>query len=183
MFATDGYYVNQFTPVRDCSELGYRLSGYGLVVGSSATNIKGISVRGAALLPSDANTDQVTQLVSTCPVTTSMGTGRVRFPELNTDARSVSRAFANYQPSLYLDKNNNLVTIGSRVNGYDVITMQTCKNGPCSIVTHTEQLSYPGNIFYGLGEWNGPVGQEWPSKLIINVRVYHQLGLLEELVR
>jgi hypothetical protein len=98
------------------------------------------------------------------------------------DARFVSERFKSYNPSLYLNENNNLVTVGPKTNGYDVITMSTCSSTYCSLGSHGP-MSYPDNIFYGLGEWNGSVGQEWPSKLIINVRVYHQLGLLEELVR
>jgi hypothetical protein len=63
MFATGGYHVNQFEPVNDFSNLGTRYSGYGLAVEGSAATIENISVRGAALLPSGANTAQVTQIV------------------------------------------------------------------------------------------------------------------------
>jgi hypothetical protein len=181
MFATDKYYVNQYAPV-DRSNLDNSYAGYGLVVQGLATNIEDISVRGAAFLPPNTYTDQITQLVDNCPVTNTEGTGSLNPYIIFGDARFVSERFKSYNPSLYLDENNNLVTVGPKTDGYDVITMNTCSSRYCSLGI-PGPMSSPDNTFYGLGEWNGPVGQEWPSKLIINVRVYHQLGLLEELVR
>lgn len=129
---------------------------------------------GSAYLPEGTDTSKINQNSNGCGVYTDRGTGIFNFNEVNRNMLAASMEFSTYSPTLQLDANNQLTRIGATsVNSipYDVITFNTCSGGCSSLSTGT--LSVPDAIFEAIGNWNGPTGMTWPSKLIINVIYWH----------
>ncbi|KAI8068838.1 hypothetical protein BDF21DRAFT_425603, partial [Thamnidium elegans] len=150
----------------DCSDVKNNLNGYGLVVGGfyNGGNNK---VHGAIYLPAGTDTSTIQQLNNDCPIITDKGTGLVNFDQTYTNAVSASEKMSSLDPTHLLDNSGTLSRLSSSVGNFDIITMDTCKNG-CTILDG--QLSDPTNMLYGKGNWNGPQDMSWPEALIINVR-------------
>jgi hypothetical protein len=52
--------------------------------------------------------------------------GLSNFPKVQSEAVEVTQEFSMYHHSLYFDESGNLVHIGDKINGYNVITIDTC---------------------------------------------------------
>jgi hypothetical protein len=167
--------VNDLGPTSDCSNADPSFADYGLIVKDGISSSQ-ISVRGEVFLPNGTNPSMITQQISTCPVNNDGSTGLFNFDSVMNQTINVSRTFSTYQPSLYLDGSGNLITIGDKTNGYDVITMNTCNGRNCPL--YPGKMSDPSAFLFNGSTWNGPVSGQWPSKLIINVCVHHPLAYI-----
>ncbi|KAK4510118.1 BolA domain UV induced protein Uvi31 [Mucor velutinosus] len=125
-----------------------------------------VHVHGAAFLPDDANTDNIQQLDEACPVANDRGTDLMDFRLVQMNAILASIQFHLMEPTLHLSSDGTLTKIGYSSTGFGVITFGTCKT--CS---YADTFSSPDAIYYGIGNWNGPIGMSWSERLIINLPV------------
>lgn len=89
----------------------------------------------------------------------------MNFTQVQLNAIEASTQFALMTPTLQLDSDGNLKRIADKKYGYDVITF-----GSCDACDYSgANFSSPDAIYYGKGNWNGPIGMSWPTRLIINV--------------
>jgi hypothetical protein len=167
-------FANYLDSTSYCSNEELSFGGYALVVRyETGTTFDEASVRGEVFLPVGEDISKVSQQIPGCPVNNNMSTGLFDFDTVMAQATEVSTIFSAYQPSLYLDESGNLVTIGNKTNGYDVITMNTCNGGNCPL--YPERMSDPSSFLFNETTWNGPVSGQWPLKLIVNVCIYRPL--------
>lgn len=143
------------------------LEGYGLVVGGEV-DARDVHVHGAIFLPAGSDTSGIQKLDNACPLSTDKGTGVFSFDQAHDNAIYASRKFANFAPSLLLDAEGKLSSVGGQTEGFDVITFNNCNNQQCDL--HPGQMSDPRAMLFGQGNWNGPRDMSFPSKLILNVR-------------
>lgn len=88
----------------------------------------------------------------------------MNFTQVQLNAIATSQQLSLLPPTLQLNSEGQLTRIGSNNFGYDVITF-----GSCSTCSYPEGFSSPDAIYFGQGNWNGPQGMAWPSRLFINV--------------
>lgn len=145
------------------------MDGYGLVLGSSNAkdNYDDIHVHGAVYLPENANVGNVTEQGSGCSTSNTKGTGVFNFDKIQTNAIAASEQFSLVPPTLHLSSEGVLTRIADTILDYDVITFGTCNE-----CTYDSGFSSPDAIYFGIGNWNGPQGMSWPSRLIINVSLH-----------
>lgn len=155
----------------DCSDIRNNLNGYGLVVGRFY-NGGNNTVHGAIFLPEGTDTSSIQQLNDDCPIYTDKGTGLLDFDQTYTNAVYASKKFSSLPPTLLLTSKDTLHTLSNPAGDFQVITMNTCEYG-CAF--YEEQLSYPVNMLYGDGNWNGPQGMSWPKTLIVNIRFIRKI--------
>lgn len=153
----------------NCSDVVNNFNGYGLIVGveDAAVKYSDVHVHGAVFLPDGSNRENIQELDGGCSVYNNRGTGLMNFTQVQLNAIEASQQFALMKPTLQLDSGGNLKRIGSNLHGYDVITF-----GSCSDCSYDTNFSSPAAIYYGQGNWNGPMGMSWPTRLIINVGDY-----------
>jgi hypothetical protein len=171
----DSFFIDVLGPTSDCSNVDSSFAGYSLIV-RDPMSPDPIAVRGEVFLPNGGDTSVVTEQISTCHVNNDGNTGLFNFDSVMNQAIVVSRTFSTYKPSLYLDESGDLVTIGDKTSGYDVITMNTCNNENCTL--YPGRMSDPSAFLFNETAWEGPVSGQWPLKLIINVCEYHPLDYI-----
>jgi len=88
----------------------------------------------------------------------------MNFTQVKLNAIEAAQQFALMSPTLHLSSDGTLTRLSESIIGYDVITF-----GSCTTCSYDSNFSSPDAIYYGQGNWNGPMGMSWPSKLIINV--------------
>lgn len=88
----------------------------------------------------------------------------MNFTQVKLNAIEAAQQFALMSPTLRLSSDGTLTRLSKNILGYDVITF-----GSCTTCSYDSNFSSPDAIYYGQGNWNGPMGMSWPSKLIINV--------------
>ncbi|KAK4518528.1 uncharacterized protein ATC70_008746 [Mucor velutinosus] len=152
----------------DCSDVVNRFDGYGLIVGREDPNFKysDVHVHGAVFLPDASERMDVEELDNACSVYNDRGTGLMNFTQVQLSSVAISQQFSLLPPTLHLSADGTLTRVGTNTYDYDVITFGSC--GSCS---YGETFSSPDAIHYGIGDWNGPMGMSWPSRLIINIAV------------
>lgn len=151
----------------NCSDVVNRFDGYGLIVGKEDPGFKysDVHVHGAVFLPDGSVRQNVAELDNACSVYNDRGTGLMNFTRVQLNSIAMSQQFSLLPPTLHLSADGTLTRIGTNTFGYDVITFGSCKS--CS---YGSTFSSPDAIYFGIGNWNGPIGMSWPSHLIINVR-------------
>lgn len=156
----------------DCSNVSNSFAGYALIVGKNNVDYtySDVHVHGAVFLPNNSNIGNVQQLDSVCSVYNDQGTGLMDFRMVQGNAVVASQEFSYMEPTLHLSSDGILTRIGASSTGFDVITFGTCKT--CS---YSDSFSSPDAIYYGIGNWNGPMGMSWPERLIINASIFHSL--------
>jgi hypothetical protein len=157
--------INTLGSTSDCSNVEPDFGDYGLIV-RRATYGGSFSVRGEISLSPIVVQSTFAQAILTCP-TNNYTTNILDFEKARNESIDVAMEFSTYQPSLFLNESGNLVSIGNKTNGYDVITMNTCNEGNCDL--YPGKMSDPSAFLFNASTWNGPVTGEWPSKLIVNV--------------
>lgn len=167
-FSSSTYTVNG-NHAGDCSHVDTSLEGYGLVVGGKV-EANDVHVHGAIFLPAGSDTSGIQKLDNACPMSTDKGTGVFSFDQAHDNAIYASRKFAKYTPSLLLNADGKLSSIGGQSDGFDVITFNNCNNEQCNLFPG--KMSDPKAILFGQGNWNGPSGLSFPSKLIFNVSLF-----------
>lgn len=153
----------------DCTDLRTSFAGYALIVGKNDVGYTydDVHVHGAVFLPSGTDKSNVQQLDGACPVYNDQGNGLMDFRMVQVNAVIASMKFSYMEPTLHLSSDGTLTRIGTSSTGFDVITFGTCNT--CS---YPADFSSPDAIYYGIGNWNGPMGISWPERLIINVSLY-----------
>ncbi|KAL7328688.1 hypothetical protein PS15p_206918 [Mucor circinelloides] len=153
---------------QDCADDTNSFAGYGLIVGKDGLNAKysDIHVNGAVFLPDGSDTRNIEELDSTCSVYNDRGTGLMNFTQVQLNAIAASQQFSLLPPTLHLSSDGTLTRLAISRIGYDVITF-----GSCSTCSYGTNFSSPDALYYGQGNWNGPMGMSWPSRLIINIAV------------
>ncbi|KAG1100098.1 hypothetical protein G6F42_017723 [Rhizopus arrhizus] len=152
----------------NCADITNSFEGYGLIVGKEGLNAKysDIHVNGAVFLPDGSNARNAEELDSTCSVYNDRGTGLMNFTQVQLNAIAASQQFSLLPPTLHLSSDGTLTRLDVNRIGYDVITF-----GSCSTCSYGTNFSSPDALYYGQGNWNGPMGMSWPSRLIINIAV------------
>lgn len=150
----------------NCTDVVNNFNGYGLIVGTGDAAVKysDVHVHGAVFLPDDSDRGNIQGLDGACSVYNDRGTGLMNFTQVQMNAIEASVQFALLKPTLQLDSEGNLKRIDKNIYGYDVITF-----GSCSTCSYGTNFSSPDAIYYGKGNWNGPMRMTWPNRLIINV--------------
>ncbi|CEP07876.1 hypothetical protein [Parasitella parasitica] len=166
-FSAHAYTVNS-NHGANCSDVENSMSGYGLVLGTSGSDYKysDIHVHGATFLPAGADVSNIVPQDSGCSVYNDRGTGYFNFTQVELNAIAASQQFSVLPPTLHLDSEGVLTRLDDSAIDYDVITFGTCSN-----CTYNSNFSSPDAIYFGRGNWNGPVGMSWPPQLIINIPV------------
>lgn len=121
-------------------------------------------MHGAVFLPDGSERQNVAELDNACSVYNDRGTGHMNFTQVQLNAIATSEQLSLLPPTLHLSSEGQLTRIGSNTYGYDVITF-----GSCSTCSYPAPFSSPDAIYFGKGNWNGPMGMAWPSRLFINV--------------
>jgi hypothetical protein len=171
-FTASSYTVNANHGSGKCANLDTSFSTYGLVVGTKYDGTD-VHVHGAAFLPLGTDTSQasIQILDSGCAAYTNHSTGLFNFQQAYTNAVYSQYHFSKLAPSLQLDSTGKLSRVGSAVDGFDIITLNTCNDRDCPLFPG--YLSHPSAWLFGEGNWNGPSGMSFPKTLIINVSKYH----------
>ncbi|KAI9486218.1 MAG: hypothetical protein EXX96DRAFT_604411, partial [Benjaminiella poitrasii] len=162
-FKASGYYVNANLDV-DCSDDS--IDSFGLVVGGSV-DASDIRIRGNADVPNGSSGLQET--ISSCKI--AQGSSNFDFDQAKNNAIKASKVLASMEPTLQLDSNGKLTSIGSSKDGFNVLTLNTCNGGNCNLFPG--EMSDGSAFLEGKGNWNGAQGMSWPTDgtLVINVPV------------
>ncbi|EPB88519.1 hypothetical protein HMPREF1544_04632 [Mucor circinelloides 1006PhL] len=166
-FSAHAYTVNTQHGA-NCTDVTNNFNGYGLIVGEEnpAVIYSDVHVHGAVFLPDGSSRGNIQELDSACSVYNDRGTGLMNFTQVKLNAIEAAQQFALMSPTLHLSSDGTLTRLSESIIGYDVITF-----GSCTTCSYDSNFSSPDAIYYGQGNWNGPMGMSWPSKLIINIAV------------
>ncbi|KAK4517287.1 tRNA (guanine-N(7)-)-methyltransferase non-catalytic subunit TRM82 [Mucor velutinosus] len=163
-FKASGYYVNANGDA-DCSDPN-DISEYALVVGTSV-HANQVRVKGAADVPAETQGLQETQ--SSCAIKTNVSL--YDFDQAQSNAIEASKTLASMKPTLMLDSNGKLTSIGTSNNDFHIVIFKSCNDGDCN--PFPGQMSDPSAMLEGIGNWNGPQEMSWPSDgtLVFNIPI------------
>ena len=160
--------ITNTTKNKLCSITAQHLDGYGFVTGEIYIGDLDTNAQGAVFSVSLPRKALLNVIDHACPIDTTYDKDLIDFKQLQTNAIANSKLLSTYTPSLYLNKTNHLSRLGPTVEGYDVLTMDSCKNKGCGTL-YPGQLSTTRRMLKGKGKWDGPRGLTFPTNLIINV--------------
>ncbi|KAI7883292.1 hypothetical protein K492DRAFT_192821 [Lichtheimia hyalospora FSU 10163] len=170
-FHAPNYIVNANHGV-DCSaDETSSYNSIGLVIGGDSTTF-GTHVRGDSLIAGNGDQGQFDQQLQGCRVITDEGTGHFDFPRSASDAETLSQRLASLNTNRVLNT-NGVVSAVPNVNddNFKVFHFNTCQAASCGV--SASDASTPDEIFFGIGNWNGPNG-DVPSNadtVVFNVPV------------
>ncbi|KAI7883291.1 hypothetical protein K492DRAFT_185236 [Lichtheimia hyalospora FSU 10163] len=150
-FHAPNYIVNANHDITCSADETSSYDSIGLVVGGDSTT-SGTHVRGDTLISGDGDDGQFDQQLEGCRVIVDEDTGHFNFPQSNQDANDLNAALAALAPNSVLNQGGAVTTVpGANDGSVKIFQFDTCDNGPCG-------SSFPDEIFYGNGNWNGPSG-------------------------
>ncbi|CDH60527.1 predicted protein [Lichtheimia corymbifera JMRC:FSU:9682] len=168
-FHAPNYIVNANHDINCAADETSSFGSVGLVVGGDSTT-SNTHLRGDNLIAGNGDAGQYDQQLAGCRVYTDEGTGHFDFQRSYSDADTLSRTMASLSADSVLSE-GGAVTKSATVDNapFRVFKMNTC-DGSCPT---TEVLSYPDEMLFGNGNWNGPSGDVPTSDetVIINIPV------------
>jgi hypothetical protein len=120
-------------------------------------------------VPPETDESKIDLLDKDCGIISNATAGAFNFEQVYTNSAHNNVYLSGLEPTLLLDAEGRLSRIRESEMEYDVLSFATCNGGYCEI--YADEMSVPNQMLYGIGNWNGPQGMNFPSNLILNVSV------------
>lgn len=171
-FHAPNYIVNANHQVNCNADEKTSFDSVGLVIGGDSTT-HNTHLRGDDLIAGDGNAEQFDQQLAGCRVITDEGTGHFDFPRSASDALTLSEVLAGLSTNRVLHTNGvvSAVPNSNDDDAFKVFHFDTCRAASC----HGSDASRRDEIFFAMGNWNGPNG-DVPSNddtVVFNVSDSH----------